>query len=117
MPERALVGDVTGPLAPAAKLAARAVATAWQANLHRTRPPELAARARAFVEASGATGVAGTVAMWTMATMDSLQNCVSAVARAGLGPFAGMRPVPDVSIPVLDRDPRAAALAIRHSLG
>src|SRR5207253_2904586 len=27
----------------------------------------------------------------TLATMDSMQNCVSLVARAGLGPFAGMK--------------------------
>ena len=86
MPERTLAGDMP----KAAKLAVRAIANAWQARLARERPPELAARTRAFVEAvreampqHDARGAA-----LTLATMDSLQNCVSVAARAQLGPFS-----------------------------
>jgi hypothetical protein len=86
MPERTLAGDMPRP----AKLAVRAIANAWQARLARERPPELAARTRAFVEAvreampqHDAKGAA-----LTLATMDSLQNCVSVAARAQLGPFS-----------------------------
>ncbi len=88
MPERALAGNVSGPAGRLARLAARGVATAWQASLARSRPPELAARSRAFMTA--ATGSADRVSLYTLATMDSMQNCVSLVARRGLGPFAGM---------------------------
>jgi hypothetical protein len=38
-----------------------------------------------------ATGRRDRIALYTLATMDSMQNCVSLVARAGLGPFAGMQ--------------------------
>jgi hypothetical protein len=89
MPERALVGGVPGVAGRVASVVARGVATAWQANLARTRPDDLAARSRAFIEA--ATGRADRIALYTLATMDSMQNCVSLVARAGLGPFAGMQ--------------------------
>ncbi len=86
MPERTLAGG----LGTASKLAVRALSTAWQARLSRSRPPELAARSRAFADA-----VAGIhpghdlrMAALTLATMDTMQNCVSLVARAKLGPFA-----------------------------
>jgi hypothetical protein len=88
MPERALAGNVSGPAGHVARLAARGVATAGQASLARSRPSELAARSRAFMQA--ATGSADRVSLYTLATMDSMQNCVSLVARRGLGPFAGM---------------------------
>jgi hypothetical protein len=89
MPERALSGGVPGLAGRVASLIARGVATAWQANLSRTRPTELAARSRAFTKA--ATGRSDRISLYTLATMDSMQNCVSLVARAGLGPFAGMQ--------------------------
>ncbi len=86
MPERTLAGG----LGPVAKLAVRALATAWQARLVRERPPELAARSRAF--AAAVASVEPThdprIAALTLATMDTMQNCVSLVARAKLGPFA-----------------------------
>ncbi len=86
MPERTLVGD----MGKASKLAVRAVATAWQARLARERPPELAARSRAFANAvaSVVPGHDLRTAALTLATMDTMQNCVSVVARARLGPFA-----------------------------
>ena len=86
MPERALAGGIDGVAGRLARLAARGVATAWQASLARDRPDDLAARSRAFMTAS--TGSASRVALYTLATMDSMQNCVSGVARRGLGPFA-----------------------------
>lgn len=86
MPERTLAGDLGG----AGKLAIRTLANAWQSRLVRTRPPELAARTRAYAEAVAAQvpGYDRAAAVRTLATMDSLQNCVSLVARAGIGPFA-----------------------------
>lgn len=86
MPERTLAGD----LGKLPKLGVRALATAWQARLVRSRPPELAARTRAFVDAVAASepGHDRRAARRTFATMDSLQNCVSLVARANIGPFA-----------------------------
>jgi hypothetical protein len=89
MPERSLVGSVPGVAGTIARTIARGAATAWQANLSRTRPRELAARSRAFVEA--ALGSPSAVALCTLATMDSMQNCVSVVARRRLGPFAASR--------------------------
>jgi hypothetical protein len=116
MPERALVGGVPGLGGRIASLFARGVATAWQASLARSRPAELAARSRAFMEA--ATGGSDRISLYTLATMDSMQNCVSLVARAGLGPFAGMQHEgdevyrPDLAGSVLDRiATRAAATA------
>jgi hypothetical protein len=87
MPERALAGDA-GPIA---RGVVRAVATAWQARLVRDRPVVYAARTRAFVDAVLATRPeAGRArdALLAIATMDSLQNCVSLAARGRLGPFA-----------------------------
>lgn len=91
MPERTVAGG-EGPLARAV---VRAAATAMQARLLRERPPELAARSRAFARAVVAeTGLSGLTArraerdsLLALATMDSLQNCVSLAARAQLGPF------------------------------
>ncbi len=87
MPERTLAGD----LGTVGKLAVRAFANAWQHNLSRTRPPELAARTRAFAEAVATARPGHDVrsAVRTLATMDAMQNCVSLVARGSLGPFAG----------------------------
>lgn len=86
MPERTLAGD----LGAIGKLAVRTLANAWQHNLTRTRPPELAARTRAFTDAVVAArpGHDRRAALRTLATMDAMQNCVSLVARAALGPFA-----------------------------
>lgn len=86
MPERTLAGG----MGTASKLAVRALATAWQARLARDRPPELVARSRAFAEAValGAPGHDARTAELTLATMDTMQNCVSLVARGRLGPFA-----------------------------
>ena len=89
MPERALVGDMRGFAGKVGRGVARGLATAWQARLAKDRPAELADRSRAFVEAvldtaewNGATAVPNRrTALLTMATMDSLQNCVSLVAR------------------------------------
>ncbi len=89
MPERALAGAIDGLPGRLARLAARGVATAWQASLARDRPEDLAARSRAFMTAS--TGSASRIALYTLATMDSMQNCVSRVARRGLGPFASAK--------------------------
>ena len=87
MPERTLAGD----LGIVGKLAVRALANAWQQNLTRTRPPELAARTRAFAEAvvTARPGHDVRSALRTLATMDAMQNCVSLAARGALGPFAG----------------------------
>ncbi len=85
MPERSLAGDLRGPAGVAGRWLVRQVATAWQASLAKTRPPELAARTAAFV---AAVSPAHAHAHLALATMDAMQNCVSAVARAGLGPFA-----------------------------
>jgi len=86
MPERAIAGG----LGAAGKLVIRQVATAWQARLDRERPPEFAARTRAFVEAADPTATARHRRLFglTIATMDSMQNTVSLAARAQLGPFA-----------------------------
>ncbi|MCW5805779.1 MAG: hypothetical protein KIT31_25635 [Deltaproteobacteria bacterium] len=88
MPERVLAGGAGG----LTRTIVRGVANAWQARLAKERPPELAERTRAFVDAAiAASGVAGVdrrAARHAFATMDSLQNCVSVVARAKLGPFA-----------------------------
>lgn len=97
MPERSIGGAVPGLTGKALRLAARAGATAWQANLARTRPADLAARSAAFVSESmnGDGGLSARIseriALFTLATMDSMQNCVSVAARRGLGPFATMR--------------------------
>jgi hypothetical protein len=105
MPERALVGDMRGFAGKVGRTVARGVATAWQARLAKDRPAELAERTRAFMEAVlAAAATAPTAskreALLTIATMDSLQNCVSLVARGKLGPFAN------------PLQPRAAAAAI-----
>lgn len=86
MPERTLAGGMAGP----GRLVARAVATAWQARLARDRPPELAARTRAFLAAvrERVPDHDTRGAALAFATMDSMQNCVSLAARAQLGPFA-----------------------------
>ncbi|MBA3394320.1 MAG: hypothetical protein H0T89_16865 [Deltaproteobacteria bacterium] len=85
MPERTLAGD----MGTAGKLAVRALATSWQARLARERPPELVARSNAFVDAvlAKAPGHDARAARLTLATMDSMQNCVALAARAQLGPF------------------------------
>jgi hypothetical protein len=91
MPERALVGDLRGIAGKLGRGVARGLANAWQARLHRDRPAELAERSRAFMAAvlQHAPGTPNRRdALWTFATMDSLQNCVSLVARGKLGPFA-----------------------------
>jgi hypothetical protein len=86
MPERTLAGDLGAP----GKLAVRTLATAWQARLVKERPPELAARTRAFIDAVAESqpGHSTRTARLTFATMDSLQNCVALVARSRLGPFS-----------------------------
>ena len=81
MPERALAGG-EGVLG---KTVVRAAAAALQARLARERPAELVARSRAFARAAGLPEAAS---LRTLATMDSLQNCVALVAKAPLGPFA-----------------------------
>jgi hypothetical protein len=86
MPERTLAGDLGAPV----KLAVRAIAMAWQARLVRDRPPELAARTRAFIDAVvRETGASSRGAHLAFAVMDSLQNTVSLAARLHRGPFAG----------------------------
>jgi hypothetical protein len=86
MPERALAGG----LGAASRFVVRQIATAWQARLARERPPEFAARTRAFVDAAAETVSHRDKrgARLAIATMDSMQNCVSLAARAQLGPFA-----------------------------
>lgn len=86
MPERALAGGSGGVI----RTIVRAASTAWQARLVRDRPAELAGRARAFVDAVLETHPKHDRAatLRSMAVMDSLQNCVSVIARMNLGPFA-----------------------------
>lgn len=94
MPERVLAGD----LPKVGKLAVRALSSAWQMRLAKERPPELAARTRAFMEAVAAEqrrfarrddqAVDARAGFYTLATMDAMQNCVSLAARGRLGPFA-----------------------------
>ncbi len=103
MPERALVGDMKGIAGKVGRAAARGLAMAWQARLAKDRPAELADRSRAFMDAVLASVDAAPStknALLNFATMDSLQNCVSLVARGKLGPFAN------------PLQPRAAAAAI-----
>jgi hypothetical protein len=85
MPERMLAGGGGA----ASKFVVRQVATAWQARLARERPPELAARTAAFVEAASAGYSARDrrAARLAIATMDTMQNCVSLAARLQVGPF------------------------------
>jgi len=68
----------------------RSLANAWQQNLAKQRPPEFAARTRAFAETAAHElgGYDTSAAIRTIATMDSMQNCVSLFARGRLGPFA-----------------------------
>jgi hypothetical protein len=90
MPERTLAGG----LDPVSRFVVRQIATAWQARLARERAPELVARSRAFVRAalaaSGGRKVDPRTAELALATMDTMQNCVSLAARARLGPFAAV---------------------------
>ncbi len=94
MPERTLAGDLDGIAGTIGRAAVRTLAAAWQARLVRDRPPELAARSAAFVAAVRETKPELPVGDSTraLATMDSMQNCVSLVARGRLGPFAGTLP-------------------------
>ncbi|MDB4952472.1 MAG: peptidase acyl-coenzyme A:6-aminopenicillanic acid acyl-transferase [Myxococcales bacterium] len=89
MPERTLAGDMRGIAGLAGRTAVRGLATAWQARLLRDRPADFAERSRAFVDAVAAAGELGSKrdGLLALATMDSMQNCVSLVARARLGPF------------------------------
>ncbi len=86
MPEKVLAGG----LGKIETFAIRSLANAWQNNLAKHRPPELAARTRAFADAVAHElgGYDTSAAMRTIATMDSLQNCVSLFARGRIGPFA-----------------------------
>lgn len=86
MPERTLAGG----LGAASRFVVRQIATAWQWRLSRERPTELAARTRAFFDAviAEAPGHEKRAAQLALATMDTMQNCVSLAARAQLGPFA-----------------------------
>ncbi|MGE0397812.1 MAG: C45 family autoproteolytic acyltransferase/hydrolase [Kofleriaceae bacterium] len=86
MPEKVLAGG----LGRIETFAIRTLANAWQSNLAKQRPADFAARTRAFAEAAAAElgGYDTSAAMRTIATMDSLQNCVSLFARGRLGPFA-----------------------------
>ena len=91
LPERALAGDLRGAAGAVGRGVVRTVTTAWQARLARERPEPLAARSRAFVDAVlAAQPGAGSrrAGLLALAAMDALQNCVSLVARARLGPFA-----------------------------
>jgi len=91
MPERTLAGDMGG----LGRRVVRTIARAWQARLVRDRPPELAARSRAFADAVQAALPDANIpgdAMLDIATMDALQNCVALVGRAKLGPFAAPSP-------------------------
>jgi hypothetical protein len=85
MPEKVLAGGM-GKLET---FAIRTLANAWQSNLAKKRPAEFAARTRAFADAAASelAGYDTSAAMRTIATMDSLQNCVSLFARGRLGPF------------------------------
>ncbi len=91
MPERALVGDLRGVAGKIGRTVARGIAQAWQARLAKDRPAELAERTRAFMEAVRESTTAQMPnereSLLTIATMDSLQNCVSLIARSKLGPF------------------------------
>ena len=86
MPERALAGDTSA----LERFLVRQLATAWQASLARTRPVDFVARTKAFVAAAApdASAREKQLVALTMATMDSMQNCVSLAARGKLGPFA-----------------------------
>jgi hypothetical protein len=84
MPERALAGDMQGAFGLVGRKVVRGIAKAWQARLAKDRPAELVERSRAFMRAIGADDDA----LLTLATMDSMQNCVSLAARGKLGPFA-----------------------------
>jgi len=91
MPERALAGDLTGPVGALGRAAVRKLASTWQTRLMKDRPTELAARSRAFDQAVRAALPDSKIpadAMLNIATMDALQNCVSLAARGRLGPFA-----------------------------
>lgn len=85
MPERALAGSGGA----ASRFVVRQIATAWQARLARERPVEFAARTRAFIDAVVAErpDCERRTARLALATMDTMQNCVSLAARAQLGPF------------------------------
>ncbi len=86
MPERALAGNTSA----LERFIVGQLATAWQASLARTRPQDLVARTKAFVKAAApdASFRDKRLLALTMATMDSMQNCVSLAARGKLGPFA-----------------------------
>ncbi|HUS32003.1 MAG TPA: C45 family autoproteolytic acyltransferase/hydrolase, partial [Kofleriaceae bacterium] len=84
MPERALAGDMQGAFGHVGRRVVRGIAKAWQQRLAKDRPAELVARTRAFMRA---VGVENEDALLTLATMDSMQNCVSLAARGKLGPF------------------------------
>ncbi|HEY6038445.1 MAG TPA: C45 family autoproteolytic acyltransferase/hydrolase [Kofleriaceae bacterium] len=110
MPERALAGDMGG----LGRRVVRTIARAWQARLVRDRPPELAARSRAFADAVRAAlpGIAvPSDAMLDIATMDALQNCVGLVGRAKLGPFAEASPFGKLGAKLGRRVTRAAVPA------
>ena len=95
MPERALAGDLQGLAGRIGRAAVRALATAWQGRLVRDRPADLAARSAAFAAEHVARACAELPthdAARALATMDSMQNCVSLLARGRFGPFAGTVP-------------------------
>jgi hypothetical protein len=96
MPERQIGGGMRGIGGSIGRAAIRSIANAWQARLTRERPAELVARTRAFADAVRAAMPDANIpgdAVRTLATMDSMQNCVSLAARGKLGPFAGTTPV------------------------
>ena len=108
MPARQLAGGERGAAGTVARSIINKLATAWQARLVRDRPVELSARSRAFMAACGAPDDAELA----FATMDSMQNAVSLIARVGLGPFASQRDlagVRDTMLAMIGR--RAAASA------
>src|SRR5258706_1462079 len=79
MPERQLGGDLRGLGGGLTRVVIRSIATAWQARLTRERPPELAARSKAFADAVRETLPDAKIprdALRALATMDSMQNCV-----------------------------------------
>jgi hypothetical protein len=107
MPERTLAGDMGG----LGRRVVRTIARAWQGRLVKERPPELAARSRAFADAVQAALPGAKVpsdAMLDIATMDALQNCVALVARAKLGPFAAPSPLGKLGARFARRSVRAA---------
>lgn len=107
MPERTLAGDMGG----VGRKLVRTLARAWQARLVRERPPELAARSRAFADAVQAALPDTKIprdAMLDIATMDALQNCVALVGRAKIGPFAEASPFAKLGARVGSRFGRAA---------